>query len=112
MTALPPVAAGGVPLFTPPQTPGHHVNGSTSSIAGMVPPGAKRESNASVESVAVASNVAAGVKRPSVTSDSGETERTDKKRRIAPTLVSGNDGSAASSSEPPGEKVVPTTEAG
>ncbi|KAK5171791.1 Chromatin assembly factor 1 subunit [Saxophila tyrrhenica] len=98
MSAMPPVAAGGMPLFTPPQTPGHHANGSTNSVPGLVPAGMKRESNVSVESAATAaSNVAAGVKRESVASGTGEdVEERAKKRRIAPTLVSGGDASAGS----------------
>lgn len=98
MTAIPPVAAGGVPLFTPPQTPGHHVNGSTSSVPGMVAAGVKRESNASnastESSAQAAANVAAGVKRGSTASEVGENGEgaTGKKRRIAPTLVSGGGG--------------------
>ena len=100
---MPPVAAnaGGVPLFTPPQTPGHHANGSTNSVPGMVGLGAggvKRGSNASETSGSVppagfvsGSNVVAGVKRESNASEvgpapEGETGR-EKKRRIAPTPV-------------------------
>lgn len=61
------VAAGsGVPLFTPPQTPGHHVNGSVGSASGMV---------------------VAGVKRTSDASEAAVEEGREKKRRIAPTLV-------------------------
>ncbi|KAK4555057.1 Chromatin assembly factor 1 subunit [Recurvomyces mirabilis] len=75
MGSLPSVAAAGssgLPLFTPPQTPGHHVNGSVSSTSSMV---------------------AAGVKRTSDASDAAMEEgRGEKKRRIAPTLVS--DGNA------------------
>ena len=80
---------GGMPLFTPPQTPGHHVNGSTGSMQGMsAVVGAKRESNAS-ETSGTSSNVAAGVKRENneeaVTEENGTRE---KRRRIAPTPVS------------------------
>jgi chromatin assembly factor 1 subunit B len=57
-----------VPLFTPPQTPGHHVNGSVGSVSGVI----------------------AGVKRPSDASEAAVEEgRGEKKRRIAPTPVEG-----------------------
>ncbi len=112
MSALPSVAAGGLPLFTPPQTPGHHANGSTNIVPGMLPSGVKRESNASVESVTTAvTNVVAGVKRESGTSDSTDGgEERSKKRRIAPTLVSGADGSAVPT--PSTERPEPTSDAG
>ncbi|KAK4889472.1 Chromatin assembly factor 1 subunit [Elasticomyces elasticus] len=71
MTSLPSVAAAGsaagLPLFTPPQTPGVTINGS-------------------------ASNVVAGVKRPSDASEAAVEEGREKKRRIAPTLVEGSNG--------------------
>ncbi|KAK0346494.1 Chromatin assembly factor 1 subunit [Friedmanniomyces endolithicus] len=69
MTSLPSVAAAGsnLPLFTPPQTPGHHVNGSASSVPGVV----------------------VGVKRPSDASEAASEEGRERKRRIAPTLVEG-----------------------
>lgn len=102
MSSLPPVAAtgssgggGGVPLFTPPQTPGHHVNGSISSVTSVVnvAPGVKRESSASESSAVVA-----GVKREGDQLDESavaeEGSGREKRRRIAPTLVSGVDGSA------------------
>ncbi|KAK6430912.1 Chromatin assembly factor 1 subunit [Oleoguttula sp. CCFEE 5521] len=56
---------GGVPLYTPPQTPGSGYSGVTSG------------------------NVVAGVKRGSVTSEVSEEEGSskEKRRRIAPTLV-------------------------
>lgn len=87
-----------MPLFTPPQTPGHHVNGSTGNLSGIAPvAGTKRESNAS-ESSAVGANVVAGVKREGgdviddgVGQENGREGR-EKKRRIAPTLVSGVEG--------------------
>lgn len=92
MSAMPSVADGGMPLFTPPQTPGHHANGSVSSVPGMVSTHVKRESSASVESVVTsASNVVAGVKRGSVAAESEDGGEVQKKRRIAPTLVSGSD---------------------
>ncbi|KAK5676500.1 Chromatin assembly factor 1 subunit [Elasticomyces elasticus] len=73
MTSLPSVAAAGsaagLPLFTPPQTPGVTINGS-------------------------ASNVVAGVKRPSDASEAAVEEGREKKRRIAPTLVEGSNGTA------------------
>jgi hypothetical protein len=75
----------------------------------MVPTGIKRESNASVESVGTsAGNVVAGVKRESVaeSGDAGE-GRVEKKRRIAPTLVSGADGAPATAS---GEQLPATIE--
>ena len=93
MSSLPSVAAsgssaGGVPLYTPPQTPGYsyHVsNGSTGSATG----------------VAVGGSLVAGVKRESVVSEMEAEEDggngREKRRRIAPTLVSdGRDGPGAS----------------
>jgi chromatin assembly factor 1 subunit B len=83
-----------MPLFTPPQTPGHHVNGSTNSVPGMVAPSVKRDSNASESG-----NVAAGVKRESQASESTEQSGREKRRRIAPTLVT--EGGVASPAPPP-----------
>ena len=110
---MPSVAAGagGVPLFTPPQTPGHHVNGSTNSVPGMVPAVVKRESNASADSAGA--NVAAGVKRESNASESLENGegRAEKRRRIAPTLIS--DGEAVvNPPAPPTSEPTPTSDAG
>lgn len=70
MSSVPSIAAAGsnVPLFTPPQTPGHCVNGLVSSVP----------------------SVAGGVKRTSDASEAATEEGREKKRRIAPTLV--NDG--------------------
>ena len=73
---------GGMPLFTPPQTPGHHVNGSTNSVPGIAAPGVKRENNASESG-----SVATGVKRESQASESMEESSRAKRRRIAPTPV-------------------------
>ncbi|TKA69481.1 hypothetical protein B0A55_08947 [Friedmanniomyces simplex] len=72
MASLPSVAAAGsnLPLFTPPQTPGHHVNGSVGSVSAGVP-------------------VVAGVKRASDASEAAVEEGRERKRRIAPTLVEG-----------------------
>ena len=56
---------GGMPLFTPPQTPGHHVNGTANSVPGVPVPSIKRDSNASESS-----NTVAGVKRESQASES------------------------------------------
>lgn len=61
--------------------------------------GVKRESNAS-ETSSTGANVVAGVKRESNTKESTAVEESggrEKRRRIAPTLVSGADGSV-----PPG----------
>lgn len=70
MGSVPSIAAAGsgsgVPLYTPPQTPGHHVNGSTSSNT---------------------SSATAGLKRPSETSDTVADGTQEKRRRIAPTPV-------------------------
>jgi len=82
MGSLPSVAAAGsssLPLFTPPQTPGHHANGSVGSASGMVAAGVKRMSDASEAAV--------------------EEGRGEKKRRIAPTLVP--DGNTTASGLPP-----------
>ncbi|KAK5109694.1 hypothetical protein LTR62_006817 [Meristemomyces frigidus] len=83
MTSLPSVAAAGsssIPLFTPPQTPGHHVIGSTGSTSGYV-------------------TATAGVKRSSDASEAAiEEGRGEKKRRIAPTLVH-EDGAAGPGTE-------------
>jgi chromatin assembly factor 1 subunit B len=87
---------GGIPLFTPPQTPGHHVNGSTNSVPGMVAPSVKHESNASETG-----NVAAGVKREIQASESAEESGREKRRRIAPTLVTDGDGTASARPPPP-----------
>ncbi|KAK3719440.1 Chromatin assembly factor 1 subunit [Vermiconidia calcicola] len=101
MSSLPSVAAagsGGVPLFTPPQTPSHHANGSVNSVPGMVA-GVKRESNASVDAVSEAdAQTAGGLKRVSNASESTEAgdARAEKRRRIAPTLVSESEASPAS----------------
>ncbi|KAK5123356.1 hypothetical protein LTR85_002788 [Meristemomyces frigidus] len=67
MSSIPSLAAAGsnVPLFTPPQTPGHHVNGSVSSVL----------------------SVPGGVKRTSDASEAAAEEGREKKRRMAPTLV-------------------------
>ena len=78
MGSLPSVAAAGssgLPLFTPPQTPGHHVNGSMVSTSGLVAAGVKRMSDASEAAV--------------------EEGRGEKKRRVAPTLVPDGSASAA-----------------
>lgn len=76
MGAIPSIAAAGssaVPLFTPPQTPGQVLNGST---AGYMP-------------------VAAGNKREAGATEPDDAGR-EKRRRIAPTPVSGTgEGSAA-----------------
>jgi hypothetical protein len=92
-------------MFTPPQTPGHHVNGSTSSVPGIVPAAIKRESNASSvsndSSSLATGNVAAGVKRGSTASEigGGEDAGVGKKRRIAPTpVVPGGSGQGPSDS--------------
>ncbi|KAF2486549.1 WD40-repeat-containing domain protein [Neohortaea acidophila] len=97
LTSLPSVAAtgsnssaGGMPLFTPPQTPGHHASGSTSSLPGVSVTGTQRESSVSDTNVpAVAS--AAGVKRegtsPPAAAQEGENGGREKRRRIAPTPV-------------------------
>jgi len=68
LSSIPSIAAAGsaVPLFTPPQTPGHHVNGSMSSVSSTV----------------------SGVKRQSDTSETVVEEGRGKKRRIAPTPFS------------------------
>ncbi|KAK3067539.1 Chromatin assembly factor 1 subunit, partial [Teratosphaeriaceae sp. CCFEE 6253] len=73
MTSLPSVAAAGssstntnLPLFTPPQTPGHYANGSMGSVSGASVLGAKRMSDASEAAVE---------------------EGRERKRRVQPTLV-------------------------
>ena len=85
MSSLPNVAAtgsgstaGGMPLYTPPQTPGHHASGSTGSGVGL-------------SGTVAGGSVVAGVKRESGSVDDVGTEqsdRKDKRRRIAPTLIS------------------------
>ena len=85
---------GGVPLFTPPQTPGHYVNGSTNSVPGMVT-GVKRNSNASESAYSVA-----GLKRESNTSESVEESGREKRRRIAPTPVTESEVSASPAPPP------------
>jgi chromatin assembly factor 1 subunit B len=87
---------GGMPLFTPPQTPGHHVNGSTNSVPGIAAPSVKRESNASESG-----NVAAGVKRESQASESTEESGREKRRRIAPTPVVEGEVTAPAPPPPP-----------
>ena len=87
---------GGMPLFTPPQTPGHHVNGSTNSVPGIVAPSVKRDSNASETG-----NVAAGVKRESQASEATEDSSREKRRRIAPTPVTEADHAATAPRPPP-----------
>lgn len=67
VSSIPSVAAAGsnVPLFTPPQTPGHHVTTSTGSVASVT-----------------------GLKRPSDASEAAVEEgKADKRRRVAPTPV-------------------------
>lgn len=89
LSAMPSVAAAGsnLPLFTPPQTPGHHANGSVGSVQGLNA-ALKRPSDASESS-------AAGIKRPN---DSGDTPAEEapkeKRRRIAPTPVTDSESSA------------------
>lgn len=86
-SSIPSIAAAGstVPLFTPPQTPGHHVNGSMSVLPSVV----------------------AGSKRQSESSETAVEEGKGKKRRIAPTQV--GDASIAFSAPPP---PPPTSSAG
>ena len=84
--------AGGMPLYTPPQTPGHYASGSTGSGVGLsaTSTGMKRESSVS-DANSAGGNIAAGVKRESETADVGSAEESgakDKRRRIAPTLIS------------------------
>lgn len=81
MSSVPSIAAGGsnpapggVPLFTPPQTPGVHV---------AVPAGVNGHNAHPTQSVA-------GVKRESTGDHEDGGAGKEKKRRIAPTLVSGN----------------------
>ena len=64
MSSIPSLAAAGsnLPLFTPPQTPGHYANGAVPSVV-------------------------AGIKRPSDASEAAAEEGRERKRRIAPTLV-------------------------
>lgn len=86
MSSVPSIAAAGsnttgpLPLFTPPQTP------SASTVA----------NNGSVSS---ASGVTAGVKRESIAPETSEDAGREKRRRIAPTLVSG-DGEPATPGPP------------
>lgn len=97
MSALPSVAAagslpanaGGIPLFTPPQTPAYQANGSATNSSHVGGAGIKRSSNASESG---AESAAAGAKREVDTSDTTfeETGR-EKRRRIAPTLVAENE---------------------
>lgn len=92
LSAVPSIAAAGssgVPLFTPPQTPGHSIGSGpansgyiSSTAAGTAPQPPQPQGQASV----------AGVKRPSEAADSavsGVEEGKEKKRRIAPTLIEG-----------------------
>ncbi|KAK5130305.1 hypothetical protein LTR08_002229 [Meristemomyces frigidus] len=74
MSSIPSLAAAGsnLPLFTPPQTPGQHVNGSVSASSVITAVGS--------------------VKRPSDAADTAAEEGREKKRRIAPTLVHGDGG--------------------
>lgn len=73
MSSVPSLAAAGsnLPLFTPPQTPGQHVNGAVSAIP---------------------TGMTVGVKRTSDASEAATEEGRERKRRIAPTLVSEGDG--------------------
>ncbi|EMC94435.1 hypothetical protein BAUCODRAFT_124062 [Baudoinia panamericana UAMH 10762] len=83
LSFMPSVAAAGssVPLFTPPQTPGHHVNGSVGSVSSVSLAGMKRPSDASEAAV--------------------EEGQREKRRRIAPTPVVDFDAPAASEPRPP-----------
>ncbi|KAK4545437.1 hypothetical protein LTR36_002787 [Oleoguttula mirabilis] len=81
MSSVPSLSAAGsnVPLFTPPQTPAHHVNGSVSSMP----------------------SAAVGIKRTSDASEAATEEGREKKRRVAPTLVTeGGEGPTASHPPP------------
>ena len=92
MSSIPSLAAGGanpapggVPLFTPPQTPGLNAAGNAAANGtNGQPPAAPTAGSASV----------AGVKRESAgdgdAEDGSNGQGKEKKRRIAPTLVSGN----------------------
>lgn len=94
MSSVPSIAAAGsVPLFTPPQTPGGSAagNGSLSNASGVS---------------AAAAPAAAGVKRESGASETSDDAAAaaprEKRRRIAPTLVSG-EGEVGNAPAPKGE---------
>ena len=77
-------APGGVPLFTPPQTPGVHAGVPGVPVTNGQGPGQMASGSA-----------VAGVKRESAgEGDEGGAQGREKKRRIAPTLVSGDGASA------------------
>lgn len=65
---------GGMPMYTPPQTPGYV------SATPVIPPGAP-----AVTSAAATSTASASIKREN---EGGEDSSRDKRRRIAPTLIS------------------------
>lgn len=79
VSSMPSIAAAGsnnpsgVPLFTPPQTPGYYVNGSQASGLPQV----------------------AGAKRESITSAASDEGNREKRRRIAPTLISEGESAAS-----------------
>lgn len=94
MSSVPSIAAGGsnpapggVPLFTPPQTPGVHVSG---------PAGVNGTNGQTAPAVA-------GVKRDSASDAEEGGMGKEKKRRIAPTLVSGDAPPAADGSAEGGD---------
>ncbi|KAI7566341.1 hypothetical protein KC316_g12496 [Hortaea werneckii] len=106
VSGMPSIAAAGssgVPLFTPPQTPGHSIGSgpANSGAAASAVPGATTVQGG-------ATSQAAGIKRSSEAADSavGSDEGKGKKRRIAPTLVEGEgaqlpNAPAAAGSMPP-----------
>ncbi|RMY55848.1 hypothetical protein D0865_03956 [Hortaea werneckii] len=107
VSGMPSIAAAGssgVPLFTPPQTPGHSIGSglANSGAAASAVPGATVQGGASSQ--------AAGIKRSSEAADSavGSDEGKGKKRRIAPTLIEG-DGAQLPNAPAAAESMPPTT---
>ncbi|WPG97913.1 WD40 repeat-like protein [Acrodontium crateriforme] len=100
MSSMPSVAAAGsgLPLFTPPQTPGagHVHSGSISSVTSNVPSAALSQTPADSAAVAGAKRANEGVQSGATDAEQGR----EKRRRIAPTLVSGSDSVPAVSSQP------------
>ncbi|KAI7626307.1 hypothetical protein KC319_g17564 [Hortaea werneckii] len=104
MPSIAAAGSSGVPLFTPPQTPGHSI-GSGFANSGAA---ASAVSGATVQGGA--GSQAAGVKRSSEAADSavGSDEGKGKKRRIAPTLIEG-EGAQLPHAPAAAESMPPTT---